>query len=129
MNREEIIKLAREAGFVFANHTAVGSEENLLQNFAALVAAAEREKCYEFIEILIDAEREACAQILDSNAEACKNNSMLADVLAGNALAIRARGEELSSQDNLPKLPTGRYICHVCNSQEMVRAKFDEESG
>ena len=40
------------------------------------------------------AEREACAQILDSNAEACKNNSMLADVLIGNALAIRARGKE-----------------------------------
>jgi hypothetical protein len=39
------------------------------------------------------------------------------------------REPELSSQDNLPKLPTGRYICHVCNRQEMVRAKFDEESG
>jgi hypothetical protein len=37
---------------------------------------------------------------------------------------------ELSSQDNLSKSPTDRrYTCHVCNSQEMVRAKFDEESG
>ena len=79
MTRDDIIRMAREVGIVFANHTAVGSEENLLQNFAALVAAAERE---------------ACARILDSNAEACKNNSMLHDVLAGNALAIRARGKE-----------------------------------
>lgn len=39
------------------------------------------------------AEREACAQILDANAAACKNNSMLRDVLVANAAAIRARGE------------------------------------
>lgn len=46
------------------------------------------------------------------------------------AQAIRARGEKLSSQDNLTKSPINRrYTCHVCNRQEMVRAKFDEESG
>ena len=45
MNREDVIRMAREVGIVFANHTAVGSEENLLQNFANLVAAAEREAC------------------------------------------------------------------------------------
>ena len=44
-------------------------------------------------------------------------------------LVAAAERRNLSSQDNLPKLPTGRYICHVCNRQEMVRAKFDEESG
>ena len=40
------------------------------------------------------AEREACAQIVDANAAACANNSMLQDVLRGNAAAIRARGEK-----------------------------------
>jgi len=39
------------------------------------------------------AEREACAQILDRNAAVCENNSMVRDVLVGNALAIRARGK------------------------------------
>jgi len=48
--RDDIIRMAREVGIVFANHTAVGSEENLLQNFAALVAAAEREACAKVCE-------------------------------------------------------------------------------
>lgn len=75
MTRDDIIRMAREAyGDWYPN--AVPPE---LERFAALVAAAERE---------------ACAELLKRNAEACKNNSMLADVLAGNALAIRARGKE-----------------------------------
>lgn len=37
------------------------------------------------------AERLACAALVDANVAACRNNSMLADVLAGNAAAIRAR--------------------------------------
>jgi hypothetical protein len=41
----------------------------------------------------IKAEREACALVCDANAEACNNNSMLRDVLAGNAAAIRARSK------------------------------------
>lgn len=56
------------------------------------------------------------------------NIEKFANIVA--AESIRARGKELSSQDNLSKSPTDRrYTCHVCNSQEMVRAKFDEESG
>ena len=99
MTREEIILMAREVGIVFANHTAVGSEENLLQNFAALVYEhAWKEAGIAATRTVLDAavleEREACAQILERNAEACKNNSMLHDVLAGNAAAIRARGKE-----------------------------------
>jgi hypothetical protein len=67
MNREDIIRMAREAGIVWGDHTVVGSRENLLERFANLVAAAERE---------------ACAKQLDG---------------LGNdhcAAAIRARGEE-----------------------------------
>ena len=86
MNREEILRMAREAGFTNVRGGLMDNGElsdywdcwpNQLERFAALVAAAEREKCYEFIEILIDAEREACAQMVDSFA----------------ADAIRARGE------------------------------------
>lgn len=36
-------------------------------------------------------EREACAQIVERNADVCGPNTMLCDVLRGNAAAIRAR--------------------------------------
>ena len=36
-------------------------------------------------------EREACAHIVERNAAACDNHSMLRDVLMSNAAAIRAR--------------------------------------
>lgn len=47
MNREDIIKLAREAGLVY------GSDEKpfgSVTRFAALVAAAEREACVQIVE-------------------------------------------------------------------------------
>lgn len=47
-----------------------------------------------FAKLLLDTEREACARVCDRNAEVCNNNSMLRDVLMGNAAAIRARGYE-----------------------------------
>ena len=55
---------------------------------------AQRNELRGKLEQAVLAEREACAEILERNAEVCKDNSMLADVLAGNALAIRARGRE-----------------------------------
>lgn len=39
------------------------------------------------------AEREACATLVEKNADICGPNTMLCDVLRGNAAAIRARGE------------------------------------
>jgi len=47
---------------------------------------------YHFADLVAAHEREACVQILDQNAAMCGNNSMVRDVLVGNALAIRARG-------------------------------------
>ncbi len=38
-------------------------------------------------------EREACAQLVERNADVCGSNTMLCDVLRGNATAIRARGD------------------------------------
>ena len=45
MTRDDIIRMAREAGIVWGDHTVVGGQENLLEAFAALVAAHEREAC------------------------------------------------------------------------------------
>ena len=81
MNREDIIRMAREAGLHRQQHNLMsnpvqyrfsydGYEENL-ERFAALVAASERE---------------ACLQIADDCADADMHASMAAN-------AIRARGE------------------------------------
>jgi len=45
MTRDDIIKLAREAGFGFN-----GASSPAIERFAALVAAAEREACAKIVE-------------------------------------------------------------------------------
>jgi hypothetical protein len=79
MTSDDVIRLAREAGMAlgFTQGVAVMNHENL-ERFAALVAAHEREEC---------------ARILDVNVDCCNGKSAMRDVLEGNALAIRARGE------------------------------------
>lgn len=75
MDRDTVIRLAHQTECLDEGH--YGSLWMYrLERFAALVAAAERE---------------ACAEILDRNAQVCTSNSMLRDVLEGNAAAIRAR--------------------------------------
>lgn len=85
MNREDIVRMAREAGLHRQQHNLMsnpvqyrfsydGYEENL-ERFAALVAAAERE---------------ACAKVVDENAKQCGTAIRL--ILESNAAAIRARG-------------------------------------
>lgn len=83
MTRDDIIRMAREAGIDAEKDTLCRYEgwvEPLERFFHAAYAAGAA------------AEREACASVVDANVAVCKNNSMLADVLAGNAAAIRARG-------------------------------------
>ena len=48
MNREDIIRMAREAGFICARGDSALGE--MLERFAALVAAAEREACAKVCE-------------------------------------------------------------------------------
>lgn len=48
----------------------------------------------EMIDCVRAQEIEACAQVLDRNVEVCINNSAVALVLEGNAMAIRARKEK-----------------------------------
>jgi hypothetical protein len=74
MNREAIIRMAREAGIVWGDHTVVGSRENLLECFASLVAAAEREECAK-----------VCDGWPDYDVQ-------------GLAESIRARGERMNKQ-------------------------------
>lgn len=45
MNRDEIIRMARKAGFALCSDPMDEGEKLRLQRFAALVAAAEREEC------------------------------------------------------------------------------------
>ena len=47
MNRDDIIRMAREAGF--ESHDAIINYPKELQRFANLVAASEREACAELI--------------------------------------------------------------------------------
>jgi hypothetical protein len=99
MTRDDIIRMAREAGFTDASFCRWSAYTDDLERFAKLVYEsvfrdANIAASATIIDAAVLAEREACAQLLDSNAEVCKDNSMLADVLAGSALAIRARGEE-----------------------------------
>lgn len=85
MTRDDIIRMAREAGMLIPSFR-IGGGLALgtctvpdFERFAVLVAAAERE---------------ACAQIVERNAAACRPHSELHDVLSANALAIRARAKE-----------------------------------
>ena len=73
MNKEDIIRMAQEAGFR-VNTTEAFLEE--LERFATLVASAERE---------------ACAKVCDEYDVAEDVNSC--DTAEGIAIAIRARGQ------------------------------------
>lgn len=86
MDRSEVIRLAREADSGFEGGP---DEDGTLGDCLVGLDAVER-----FAALVAAREREACAQILDHNADACRNNSMLEDVLRSNAAAIRARGKE-----------------------------------
>jgi hypothetical protein len=80
MTRDDIIRMAREAGITFVTEVGVASATpEWIERFAALVAAAERE---------------ACAEICDEQMEIREINTAMA-VAAGNcADAIRARGDK-----------------------------------
>ena len=73
MNREDIIRMAREAGLFV--HKEVQPE---LERFAALVAAAERE---------------ACAKQLDEDASYYVSAGTVGHTIRKCAAAIRARGQ------------------------------------
>ncbi len=94
MNREDIIRMAREAGLLVIG-TAEGSEAvytwpqgitDELQRFADLVAAAEREACARVCD-------ETLAQHYMKQTIPARDESLLLAACADCAAAIRARGE------------------------------------
>jgi hypothetical protein len=112
MNRDDIIRMARETGINEATSEFYGDE---LEHFAALVAAAERERmksegwrqCAKgqrttqfcgMLEDTVAAEREACAKVAESMRP--KGGRMFNEAqsacfsaLTDCAAAIRARGQ------------------------------------
>ena len=116
MNRDEIIRTAREAGAMFDHMTWVERDlAPVFERFAALVAAAERNKLAAWmmrqgyatghgdtvedllkelewqIEERIRNEREACAKVCDVLAV---HPEYASDITKVAAQAIRARGEK-----------------------------------
>ena len=98
MNREDIIRMAREAGWD-AHHAEFDTR---IQTFATLAASAERERIKQAnapeierinahikeLEDAVKAEREACAQMLEA---ASKTGKIISCTSA--AKAIRERGQ------------------------------------
>ena len=78
MNRDDIIKLAREAGY---GDAMAALHASALERFAALVASAERE---------------ACAKVLDEMAD-----QMAADMEPSTAIAwVRNRAAHIRAREN-----------------------------
>ena len=122
MTQDEIIRMAREAGFNESGCAGIIGVEDFLERFAALVAAHERENkdkiiegltklleiqekseevAIKMIEAAVLAEREACADLCYKDKE---NNIVMThgtgkrlDMLC--AAAIRARGESRGSDE------------------------------
>jgi hypothetical protein len=111
MTREDIIRMAREAGFMAAGHpmNPWSAHTEQIEAFAALVAAYEREKVAQWmversyatghgdtIEDLLteidwqaaEREREECASVAESYEPTCDTCP------SGVSNAIRARGEK-----------------------------------
>ena len=114
MNREDIIRMAREAGFDQTGLASFTEFTARIERFAALVAAAECERndayikslhesvswqaerviaCLKALEKAVLAEREACAKVCDEVGER-RLHSMHKHTSSECAAAIRARGQE-----------------------------------
>ncbi len=76
MNRDEIIRMAKEAGW--QNTAILQADLRALERFAALVA---------------EAEREACADICDQYSDIREINTAMGVAAANCADLIRARGD------------------------------------
>ncbi len=92
MTRDDVIRMAREAGFR-AGHIELYNSDPM-----PFIAPCSATNCMpelvRFAAIVAAAERDACAQIVERNAAACRPHAELHDVLSANALAIRARAKE-----------------------------------
>ena len=85
-------KIAHPAGDVPAVMLAAADEIERLQSVIADLRA-DFETAHARMMTSAEREREACATLVEKNADICGPNTMLCDVLRGNAAAIRARGD------------------------------------
>ena len=83
MTRDEIIKLAREAGFTEGD---ISLFPDLIVHFAAMVAAAEREACAQMCD-------EAAIRLFRGKSRVNQVDRLTAEVLRSKAGAIRARSQ------------------------------------
>ena len=90
--RRHARKIAHPAGDVPAVMLAAADEIERLQSVIAGLRA-DFETAHARMMTSTQREREACATLVEKNADICGPNTMLCDVLRGNAAAIRARGD------------------------------------
>jgi len=94
MTKEDVIRMAQEAGFVQMPETPYGGSK--LETFANLVASAERNRTWtqdhwtEYEHAIVAKEREACAKVCDEYAQNSSNPMNFAE---NCAKSIRARGQ------------------------------------
>ena len=96
MNREDIIRMAREAGFPEA---ILELSSTALERFAALVASAERERLTDAamkaaekaVDVAIALEREACAKVCEDMNSMSDYYALRVELICANA--IRAKGQ------------------------------------
>ena len=107
MNKEDIIRMAREAGWEMDDSLVLEPEviwyisQGQIERFAALVASAERESLRESFRVVTAAEasaailheREACAKLCEEmRTYVGRNNAVTQSSAQDCATAIRARG-------------------------------------
>lgn len=122
MTQDEIIEMAREAGFVVTHiGDPIGTNYTMIEAFANLVAAKAFQNGYEkgiagFNEA-VGLEREACAQV------AFSWNQDITDIVA---LEIRARGEQALAQPkqdgDCKKCTDG---CPACDARKLQKEAHD----
>lgn len=93
MTQDEIIEMAREAGFVVTHiGDPIGTNYTMIEAFAKLVAQEVRDRImFGSRDDWVLAEREACAKVCDELSDKHTWEGCYANECAG---AIRARGEQ-----------------------------------
>lgn len=91
MKQEDLIAMAREAGFITSTVDIDGGHSMRRVESVARSFAVELER---FASLVAARTREECAALVQENADACDPGSLLQIYLASNAAAIRSMGEQ-----------------------------------
>ena len=93
MTQDEIVAMAREAGFVVTHiGDPIGTNYTMIEAFANLVAQKVRDRImFGSRDDWVLAEREACAKVCEEIAQ--ESDAFTESILRATATQIRARGE------------------------------------